>query len=127
MLRRLRIAFVLVGVLVLGAPAHAKILGVFQGKIIKASKRYLYVQGKSGFVRKVNVTHAVVEYDDDFPAGGRAAHPSDELKVATLVRVTAEQKNDNWQASEILILAPESAPGDKATATSAELLKPQIK
>lgn len=127
MLRRLRIAVVLVGVLALGAPVHAKILGVFQGKIIKASKRFLYVQGKSGFVRKVNVAHATVEYDDNFPAAGRAAHPVDELKVATLVRVTAEQKNDNWQASEVLILAPESAPGDKATATSAELSPPEIK
>jgi hypothetical protein len=112
MASRARVVLLLTFALALCPAADGKILGVFQGKIIKASsvcdaKRYLYVQGKSGFVRKVNVSHATVEYDDDFPAGGRSKHPSDALQVATLVRITAEQKNQSWLATEVLILSPE--------------------
>lgn len=128
MLLRLRIALLVAGVLVLSPVAQGKILGVFQGTIIKASKQYLCVQGKSGFVRKVNVAHAVVEYDEQFPARGRRAHPTDGLKVAALVRITAEQKNQSWQASEVLILAPGGEPGgDEPTAASAELTTAKIK
>lgn len=88
----------------------AKITGVFQGKIIKASARYLYVQGKTGFVRKVDVATASVEYDDDFPAKGRLKKPSDALKVSANVLVRAEQRKGNWKASEVLILRPISDP-----------------
>jgi hypothetical protein len=109
---------------------EGKILGVFQGKIIKASssggKRVLYVQGKSGFVRKVDVAHATVEYDDDFPVGIRTAKPADSLRVATNVRITAEQKSQVWLASEILILAPSPSDQPKQSASSAGSI-PRIK
>jgi hypothetical protein len=128
MLLRLRIALLAACVLVLSPVVQGKILGVFQGTIIKASKQYLYVQGKSGFVRKVNVMHAVVEYDEQFPARSRRSRPSDGLKVAALVRITAEQKNQSWHASEVLILAPErESRGDEPTAASGELTAAKIK
>jgi hypothetical protein len=101
--------------------SEGRILGVFQGKIIKSSstggKRYLFVQGKSGFVRKVDVAQATVEYDDDFPIGIRSPKPIDGLTVAANVRITAEQKSEVWLASEILILAP--SPTDQAKQSAA--------
>ena len=108
-----RILVAALALLALGNISDARILGVFQGKIIKATKSggksYLFVQGRSGFVRKVDVAHATVEYDDDFPAAGRSQHPVDGLTVTTNVRVVAEQKKDNWLADEVLILPPTAA------------------
>lgn len=97
---------VILGFLLFVPGIDAKITGVFQGKIIKASARYLYVQGKTGFVRKVDVATASVEYDEDFPARGRLKKPSDALKVSAHVLVRAEQRKGKWKASEVLILKP---------------------
>jgi hypothetical protein len=104
--------------------AEARILGVFQGRIIKASpNKLLFVQGKSGFVRRVDIRHATVEYDDDFPAAARVSKPEEALKVATEVRITAVQKKDVWLADEVLILAPHPAKGGEQSAS----LVPQAK
>jgi hypothetical protein len=98
--------------------ADARILGVFQGKIIKTSNaRLLFVQGKSGFVRRVDIRRATVEYDDDFPAAARTSRPQDALKVTTEVRITAEQKKDVWLADEVLILAPRPEKGHDQSAS----------
>ena len=104
-------ALALLLTLVLCPLSDAKILGVFQGKIIKATatksgKQWLYVQGKTGFVRKVDVARAVVEYDDDFPVEARVAKPAQALTVSAEVRITGQQKKDVWLADEVLILAP---------------------
>jgi hypothetical protein len=101
--------------------SEAKILGVFQGKIIKTSatkagKQWLYVQGKTGFVRKVDVAKAVVEYDDDFPVEARVAKPAQALTVSAEVRITAQQKKDVWLADEVLILAPNPSEKPKKSA-----------
>ena len=111
--------------LLLSSFADAKILGVFQGKIIKTTttrsgKLWLYVQGKTGFVRKVDVAKAVVEYDDDFPAAARIAKPARALTVSAEVRVTAQQKQDVWLADEVLILAP--SPSEKPKMSAARNL-----
>jgi hypothetical protein len=128
MRRTSRILVAMLALLALGNVSDARILGVFQGKIIKATKSggksYLFVQGRSGFVRKVDVAHATVEYDDDFPVSGRSAHPMDALIVATNVRVVAEQKKDNWLADEVLILPPTS---DDKPELTASLVRPRIR
>src|SRR5437762_3419379 len=83
--------------------------GVFQGQIVtprKAKQGWLYVLSKNGFLRKVEVKRAQVEYDDDFPARDRLARPQDSLRPATVIRVTANQGRDGeWHASHILIVA----------------------
>ena len=112
---------VLLLTLILSPLADAKILGVFQGKIIKTTttrsgKQWLYVQGKTGFVRKVDVAKAVVEYDDDFPTEARIAKPAQALTVSADVRVTAQQKHDVWLADEVLILAPSPSEKPKRSA-----------
>jgi hypothetical protein len=91
--------------------SEAKILGVFQGKIIqktstKSGRQLVYVQGKNGFVRKVDVARAVVEYDEDFPVETRLAKPAQALTVSAEVRITGQQKKNVWLAEEVLILAP---------------------
>lgn len=101
--------------------SEAKILGVFQGKIIKTSaakagQQWVYVQGKTGFVRKVDVAKAVVEYDDDFPVEARVAKPAQALTVSVEVRITAQQKKDVWLADEVLILAPNPSEKPKKSA-----------
>lgn len=101
--------------------SEAKILGVFQGKIIKTSaakagQQWVYVQGKTGFVRKVDVAKAVVEYDDDFPVEARVAKPAQALTVSAEVRITAQQKKDVWLADEVLILAPNPSEKPKKSA-----------
>jgi hypothetical protein len=117
---------VLLLTLVLCPFSGAKILGVFQGRIIKATatksgKQWLYVQGKTGFVRKVDVAKAVVEYDDDYPVGARVAKPAQALTVSAEVRITAQQKKDVWLADEVLILAPNP---EEKTKKSAALRSP---
>jgi hypothetical protein len=90
------------------------ITGVFQGRIVqlpsaKSKSKWLYVQGKNGAIRRANIANAVVEYDDDYPASKRHKRAADSLDRAIEVRVTAEQdeaKGGEWQATNILILAP---------------------
>ena len=104
------------------------LLGVFQGKIVKAysldsktHERWVYVQSRSGSVRKVNIARALVEYDADVPAKERLKNPSQSLHMATEVRITAEQDRTNdgsgdWQAKNVLILAPKEPVKNKAVA-----------
>ena len=102
----------------------AGLLGVFQGKIVKSSavnsgsksksappEHWLYVQSRNGSVRRVNIAKALVEYDDDVPAKQRHKNPAESLRLATEVRITAEQDHTDdgsgdWQAKHVLILAP---------------------
>src|SRR6266481_7551034 len=98
----------------IGTAIAGSITGVFQGRIVqmpsgKSKAKWLYVQGKNGAIRRANIAHAVVEYDDDYPASKRHKRAADSLDRAIEVRVTAEQdeaKGGEWQATNILILAP---------------------
>jgi hypothetical protein len=104
--------------------AEARILGVFQGEIVaepyKVGKgKWLALQSRNGFVRKVEITEASVTYDEDYPEKERQQDPARGLVPYTLIRVTAEQakseKGDgDWKATEILILPTQG--GTKRTA-----------
>jgi hypothetical protein len=94
--------------------ADARILGVFQGEIIHGpytvgKAKWIDLQSRNGFVRKVEITTAAVTYDEDYPQEERVSDPTDALMMYTTVRITAEQakskKGDGaWKATEILIL-----------------------
>lgn len=93
--------------------------GSFRGKIVEgphaaAEGNWIYVQARNRVVRRVEISHAQVEYDEDVPAAGRWHNPQDALKAGAEVRITAEQGSDGeWRASRIEILeAP--APSSKA-------------
>ena len=83
--------------------------GVFQGRVVEGSKReagrYIYVAGRGGYMRRVNIQKCRVIFGADVPPSQRVASASDSLKDSAEVRVTAEQgKDGEWMASEIVIL-----------------------
>lgn len=84
--------------------------GSFRGKMVegpRTEKNWIYVQARNGMVRRVEISHAKVEYDPDIPAAARRPDPQNALKAGVEVRVTAEQGSDGeWRASEIEILGP---------------------
>lgn len=94
--------------------------GSFRGTIIdnpNAGHGWIYVQGRNGTARRVEVAHARIEYDDDVPPAERNAKPEEALVAGSEVRVTAEQGNDGeWHATEVEIL--KAAEGKKRLATS---------
>jgi hypothetical protein len=85
--------------------------GSFRGTIVDGAspeKGWIYVQGRNGMARRVNIAHARVAYDEDVPASERRPKAEDGLLVGTEVRVTAEQGSDGeWRASEMEILKVE--------------------
>jgi hypothetical protein len=111
-------------VLCLISIANARILGVFQGQVIRApyqhkKGKWLTVQSRNGFVRQVEISKAAIHYDDDFPVADRRNSPEQSLIETAEVLITAErQKSQNgdgdWQATEILILNPKSPGIDRS-------------
>jgi hypothetical protein len=97
--------------LLLSAIVDAGTPGSFRGKIVDgphpaAEKGWIYVQARNGMVRRVEISHAQVEYDEDVPATKRLRNPQDAVKVGAEVRITAEQGSDGeWRASQVEILA----------------------
>src|SRR5215813_15192073 len=78
--------------------------GVFQGRVVEGTKReagrYIYVAGRGGYMRRVNIQKCRVRFGVDVPPSQRVANASDSLKDSAEVRVTAEQGNDGeWTAS----------------------------
>ena len=83
--------------------------GVFQGLVVEGTKkeagRYIYVAGRGGYMRRVNIQRCRVLFAADVPPSQRVASASESLKDSAEVRVTAEQgKDGEWMASEIVIL-----------------------
>ncbi len=82
--------------------------GSFRGSIIdgpRAEKGWIYVQGRNGMARRVEIANARILYDEGVPAAERRAKPEDALMVGAEVRVTAEQGSDGeWRASKVEIL-----------------------
>lgn len=83
--------------------------GVFQGLVVEGTKReagrYIYVAGRGGSMRRVNIQKCRVRFGADVPPSQRVANASESLKDSAEVRVTAEQGNDGeWVASDIVIL-----------------------
>ena len=83
--------------------------GIFQGRVVEGTKReagkYIYVAGRGGFMRRVNIQRCHVRFGVDVPPSQRVASASESLKDSAEVRVTAEQGEDGeWMASDIVIL-----------------------
>lgn len=114
------------------ALAASGVVGMFQGKIVQVKGKelapeILFVQGRNGMVRKVNISQAKVEYDDDFPSADRLKRPADSLRQNTVVRITAEQTEAQdalWKASEVLIISVKKKTPKDGPVTSASAAKP---
>lgn len=84
--------------------------GEFRGVIaashfVKPSEKWIFVQGRNGLLRKVNITRARVVYDDAVPVDQRRERPSYSLIEGAEVRVNAKQDADGeWNALQIVIM-----------------------
>jgi hypothetical protein len=107
--------------------SQGRILGVFQGQIVRGpyvhdKGKWLVVQSRNGYVRKVEISRANIEYEEDFPASARRTKAEESLVEAIEVRITAERANSgkgdgDWKATEILILNPKT-PGTERTSVA---------
>lgn len=99
---------ILLALLLFSAMVRAGTPGSFRGTIVDspgAGKDRIYVQGRNGMARRVDISRARVSYDEDVPAAIRLPRPDDALTAGTEVRVTAEQGDDGeWRASRVEIL-----------------------
>ncbi len=112
---------VFAAMLVLFALPSAAISGSFRGKIVEgaqsaADPNWIYVQGRNGMIRRVEISHAHVEYDQSIPAVSRRPKAQAALIAGAEVRVTAEQGSDGeWRATRIEVLKPADSPQDSPT------------
>lgn len=98
--------------------AQAATSGSFRGTVVEGEKGapqegWLYVRGRNGTIRRVDISQAAFGYDEAVPADERKASAREQLVIGAEVRVTAEQDSDGeWRASRIEIIKP--APGRSA-------------
>ena len=88
--------------------AFAGTPGIFEGRVYQdagGSKDWIYVQGRNGRLRRVEISRARVIYADTVPLAERDADASADLSTGAEVRVTAEQDGaGEWRATRIEIL-----------------------
>ena len=93
------------------ALAFSATMGNFSGKIVNGSaadsgRKWIYIQGSKGIVRRVDISQAKVSYASPARGKHRSSPPSAALRPGTEVRVTASQDDGGeWKASEVHILA----------------------
>jgi hypothetical protein len=90
--------------------------GVFRGTLVsgpgneKIDGRWIYVKGRNGSLRRVEISRAKVVYMDSVPETKREKMPETALKPGAVVRVTAEQDKDGeWRAEEVELLGDDEA------------------
>jgi hypothetical protein len=104
----MRTARLLMIFLLLAALAYAT-EGSFRGTLItppdtEPTDGWLYVKGRNGLVRKVEVSNAHVSYSEEPSSTGKQT-AADKLEPGTEVRVTAEQDSTGqWRASEVEVI-----------------------
>jgi hypothetical protein len=84
--------------------------GSFTGQVVNgpnldANKKWVYVQGPRGPVRRVDVSAAKVRFGASVSKRDRDAKPDDAIREGAQVRVTASQDGDGeWKASAVEIV-----------------------
>jgi hypothetical protein len=98
-------------ILVLTVAMAAGTSGMFRGTVVesphgeKLSGRWIYVKGRNGMLRKVEISKAKVSYGTSVPKSKRERIPDISLKPGAEVRVTAMQDREGeWRASRIELL-----------------------
>jgi hypothetical protein len=93
--------------------AFAGTPGTFRGVLVNGPQAsrgdgWVFVKGKNGMLRKVEIKRADVRYEDGFPPEKRNGIPKAALKPGIEVRVTATQGPDGeWHATEVEIIDPD--------------------
>jgi hypothetical protein len=83
--------------------------GMFQGRVVEGTKheagKYIYIEGRAGAMRRVNIQSCRVRFDSGIPPSQRVRSASESLHESAQVRVIAEQRESGeWVATEIVIL-----------------------
>jgi hypothetical protein len=92
--------------------AQAATQGSFRGTVVEGERGtpeagWLYVRGRNGSIRRVDISQAAIGYDETVPADQRRSPARDQLVVGAEVRVTAEQGSDGeWRATRVEIIKP---------------------
>ena len=104
----------LAAVLCLGScllvPAFAGSVGMFAGKVVEAAAekppgKWIYISGRGGTVRRVEISKARYSYSDEVPQATRSSKPADDLRDGAVIQVAAEQDGSGeWIAQSILFL-----------------------
>ena len=104
--------------------------GNFRGVVVEGPKAkqvqgWIFVQGKNGMLRRVEIAQANIHYDESFPESKRQVTPRTALKPGIEVRVTANQgKDGEWHATEIEIMEPDAdtnLPADRTPLTESRI------
>ncbi len=88
--------------------------GSFRGVLVNGpeSQRHdgwIFVKGKNGMVRRVDIAKAEVRYDESYPQEQRSSIPRVTLKPGIEVRITATQgKDGEWHATSVEIMEPDA-------------------
>lgn len=112
MMKRVVLALSMIVGLCLSATAGTP--GTFRGVLVDGptasrSDGWVFVKGKNGMLRKVEIKRADVHYEETFPEAKRKQTPKAALRPGIEVRVTATQGTDGeWHASEVEIVDPEA-------------------
>jgi hypothetical protein len=96
---------------VLTAPAFAA-SGSFVGQVVNgpsfdAGKKWVFIQGAHGSVRRVEISAAKIVFGSSVGKQDRDARPEDAVREGAQVRVTASQDGQGeWRASLVEIVKP---------------------
>jgi hypothetical protein len=97
--------------LLIWVPTAFAVDGTFRGKIADpppnepAVKGWIFVEGRSKMLRRVEVAEAEIVYGEEVPASERHKCNSDCLRTGQEVRITAHQDaSGEWQAKRVEIL-----------------------
>src|SRR5579884_1354623 len=83
---------VIIAVLGSAALLSAGPLGIFQGEVVAGpSSGIVFVKGKNGSLRRVQLGTAKIRFDNNIPLSERSDDPARALQRGAIVRVTAEQ------------------------------------
>ena len=93
-------------------PAQAATAGSFRGTVVEGEKGvphqgWLFVRGRNGSIRRVDISQSAIAYDESVPADQRKSSAREQLAIGAEVRITAEQDSDGeWRASRVEIVKP---------------------
>ena len=83
--------------------------GSFTGQVVNgpnldANKKWVFIQGARGPVRRVDIREAKVSFGSTVKKQDRAAKPEDGVREGAEVRVVASQVDGEWKASKVEVV-----------------------
>lgn len=104
--------FLLAVIVLCGAVVELNAIdGTFEGRIVNPAPQqnlpqgWIFVQGRNHMLRRVEITHAIIVFAQEIPAGQRRKCGPECLEPGQEIRVTADQDSSGeWRAKRVEIL-----------------------